>query len=233
MTHSEEIAQTRLDSVLISAEEPELYLFEEGGLLIGVMRPMTARYLDRMDVMEKLTDWRNVSMKFFLTHIEGTIPLTIEWVKNVLLKSRSQMLWLIYDQNDNLVGHLGFKNLTSQSVQLDNAMRGERQIHPELLVIAGKSLVQWLWQTTPVMHIEAHVLANNAPSIMMIRKIGFQSGKRFPLIKRIVNGSIDWSVGKESQPSPDDCYSLHFFIERSANLLPLPAGSILPRCQIY
>jgi len=118
-------------------------------------------------------------------------------------------------------------------VQLDNAMRGERRIHPELLVIAGKSLVKWLWQTTPVKHIEVYVLADNAPSIMMIRKIGFQSGKRFPLIKRIVNGSIDWSVGKESQPSPDDCYSIHFFIERSANLLSAPAGSILPRCQIY
>jgi len=213
MTHSEEIAQTRLDSVLIGAEESELYLFEEGGLLIGVMRPMTARYLDRMDVMEKLTDWRNASMKNFLTHIEGTISLTIEWVKNVLLKSRSQMLWLIYDHNDDLVGHLGFKNLTSQSVQLDNAMRGERQIHPELLVIAGKSLVQWLQATALVRIIYGEVMTNNIASIMMNRQIGFCGWKRHPLIKMDNGVETRWEIGDEGDLSPEDKYLFKLIIE--------------------
>ena len=143
------------------------------------------------------------------------------------------MLWLVYDQNNNLVGHIGFRNLTFQSVQLDNAMRGDRQGHPELLVIAGKSLVQWLWQKTPVKRIDVNVMADNAPSIMMISKIGFQGGKRFPLIKQIVNGCNEWSVGEEGQSSPDDRYGRHFFIERSASSSSLPATIVSPRCQIY
>jgi hypothetical protein len=225
--------QGRLDSLLTSAELDDLCLIEEGGAQIGVMRPLTAYDLASIDVMEKLTDWRNANMRNFLTHIEGTRALTSKWVRNMLLKNHSQMLWLIYDQNNNLVGHIGFKNLTFQTVQLDNAMRGDRQGHPELLVVAGKSLVQWLWQKTPVKRIDINVMADNAPSIMMIRKIGFQGGKRFPLIKQIVNGCNEWSVGKEGQSSPNDRYGRNFYIERSASSFLLPATIVTPRCQIY
>jgi hypothetical protein len=154
---AEDLLQARLDAILAGTEAIELPLHEELGLRIGVMRPLTSRHLEQMDVIEKLTDWRNANMSNFLTHFEGTPVRTRAWVQNVLLKNRGQMLWLVYDQSGNLVGHFGFKNLTLQSVLLDNAMRGERQGHPKLFVVAGKSLMQWLWQATPVQKINAFV----------------------------------------------------------------------------
>ena len=218
MTSSvEDVLQARLDAELAGAEAMELPLHEESGQLIGVMRPLTARHLDQMDVMGKLTDWRNANMANFLTHFEATPTRTRAWVQNVLLKNRGQMLWLVYDQNDDLIGHFGFKSLTLESVLLDNAMRGERQGHPKLFVVAGKRLVQWLWEATPVQRINAYVMADNVPSIMMNRQIGFEGWKRHPLIKRILEGDTHWDMGEEGQTSPDGRYCFTLFMERGGN----------------
>lgn len=216
--NTEGVLKAGLDAVLAGTELIELPLTEENGQPIGVMRPLTARHLKLSHVLEKLTDWRNANMANFLTHFEATPARTRAWVQNVLLKSRGQMLWLIYDQNDNLVGHFGFKNLTSKSVLLDNALRGERQGHPKLFVVAGKSLVQWLWQATQVQRIDAYVMADNVPSIMMNRQIGFQGWERHPLFKQILEGEVCWEIGKAGQTSPDGRYCLTLFIERGKDL---------------
>jgi len=121
---------------------------------------------------------------------------------------------LVYDQSGNLVGHFGFKNLTLQSVLLDNAMRGERQGHPKLFVVAGKSLMQWLWQATSVQRVDAYVMADNVPSIMMNRQIGFQGWVRHPLIKRTIHGDTHWDIGDEGGESADGRYCFTLFIER-------------------
>jgi RimJ/RimL family protein N-acetyltransferase len=216
--------QSRLDAVLAGAETMELTLYEESGQPIGVMRPLTAHHLDQTDVIRKLTDWRNANMANFLTHFEATPARTRLWVQNVLLKNRGQMLWLIYDQNDYLVGHFGFKNLTSESVLLDNAMRGERKGHPKLFVFAGKRLVEWLWQATAVRRIDAYVMTENIPSIMMNRQIGFEGWKRHPLIKRNIKGDTHWNIGSEGQTSPHDRYCFTLRIEREGNTSDSPSA---------
>jgi RimJ/RimL family protein N-acetyltransferase len=216
---AEDELQDRLNAVLAGTEEMELPLREASGEPIGMMRPLTARHLDQMNVMNKLTVWRNDNMLNFLTHFQATESRTREWVQNVLLKSRGQLLWLVYNQNDDLVGHFGFKNLNIQSVLLDNAMRGERQGHPKLFVVAGKTLVQWLWKSTSVQRIDAYVMVDNIPSIMMNRQIGFQGWKRHPLIKRTLEGDTFWDIGEVGQKSPDGRYCFTLFIERDANSL--------------
>jgi RimJ/RimL family protein N-acetyltransferase len=216
---AEDILQARLNLILAGTDTIELPLYEERGATIGVMRPLTAHHLDQMSVIKNLTDWRNANMANFLTHFEATTARTQAWVENIVLKNRGQMLWLVFNDNDDLIGHFGFKNLTYQSVLLDNAMRGKRQGHPKLFVVAGKTMVQWLWKTTPVQRIDAYVMADNVPSIMMNRQIGFRGWKRHPLIKRIVDGNIQWYMGEEGQNSPDGRYCFNLFIERDADAL--------------
>jgi hypothetical protein len=214
---AEDLLHASLDAILAGTEAMELPLYEGVGRRIGVMRPLTSRHLDQVDVIEKLTDWRNANMSKFLTHFEATPVRTRAWMQNVLLKSRGQMLWLVYDQSDNMVGHFGFKNLTLQSVLLDNAMRGDRKGHPKLFVVAGKSLIKWLWQATSVQRIDAYVMADNVPSIMMNRQIGFQGWVRHPLIKRTIDGDTHWDIGEEGGGSTEGRYCFTLFIKRGAN----------------
>ncbi len=211
---AENLLHARMDAIRAETDAIELPLYEEDGQRIGVMRPLIERHLDQMDVIKKMTDWRNANMSNFLTHFDATPVRTRAWVQNMLIKKREQMLWLVYDQGDNLVGHFGFKNLTTKSVLLDNAMRGERQGHPKLFVVAGKSLMQWLWQATSVQRINAYVMADNVPSITMNRQIGFQGWVRHPLIKEIIEGDTHWAIGEEGGNSPDGRYCFTLFVER-------------------
>jgi hypothetical protein len=127
------------------------------------------------------------------------------------------MLWLVYDQNEILVGHFGFKNLTTNFVLLDNAIRGERQGHPRLFLYAGKALVQWLWITTTVQRIDGIVMVENVSAIMMNRQIGFVGWKRHPLVKRVQEGKIQWDISEEGQISPDGRYCFTIWIKRDGN----------------
>jgi len=212
--NAEQELHAKVAALLTGTEAIELPLCEENGRLIGVMRPLTALHLDQTDLIENLTAWRNANMANFLTHFEATPARTKAWVQNVLLKTPGQMLWLVYDQNDDLAGHFGFKNLTLKSVLLDNALRGKLKCHPKLFVVAGKCLVQWLLQSTPIQRIDAYVMSDNVPSIMMNREIGFQGQKRHPLIKRTIEGDTHWDMGQEGQDSPEGRYCITLFIER-------------------
>ena len=216
---AEDMPQKKLNFISASADKIEINLSEECGSTIGIMRPLTAHHLDQINVIKNLTDWRNANMAKFLTHFEATQTRTRAWLENILLKNSEQMLWLIYDQNNDLVGHFGYKNLTSQSVLLDNAMRGKRKGHPKLFVVAGKTMVEWLWKKTSIQRIDAYVMTDNVSSIMMNRQIGFQGWKRHPLIKRIVDGNIHWHMGGEGQESPEERYCFKLYIERDEDAL--------------
>ena len=208
--------QGPLIGVLASENNLELTLSDSGGQIVGIMRPLTSRSLKQDDVIQKLTQWRNANMHNFLTRFEATPERTRNWIKKTLLANGNQMLWLIYDQHEALIGHFGFKNLTSQSVLLDNAIRGERRGHPKLLVFAGRSLVKWLFQTTSVQRIDGYVMADNVPAIMMNREIGFHKWNRRSLTSKTVYGETHWMLEEEKQK---DNFGLHCFvisIERTA-----------------
>ena len=212
-TSSSNPLQPMLDAAFAGQLELELPLHDEVGELVGIMRPLTVRHLEQTEVIEKLTAWRNENMANFMTHFVATPERTRAWIQNVLLKRRGQMLLLVYSK-EHLVGHFGFKELTRDEVLLDNAMRGDRRGHPKLFLYAGKALVQWLMQTADVQRVHAYVMADNVPSIMMNRRIGFSSWTRHPLIKRMQNSDIHWEMGAEGQPSPEGRYCFRLLIER-------------------
>ena len=205
--------QPMLDAVLAGELELELPLHDEGGVLVGIMRPLNIRHLEHTEVIEKLTAWRNENMANFLTHFVATNERTRTWIQNVLVKARGQILFLVYS-DENVVGHFGFKELTQDTVLLDNAMRGDRQGHAKLFVFAGKALVHWLINIAGVQRVHAYVMADNVPSLMMNRQIGFSSKTRHPLIKRMHNDDIHWEIGSETQSSPDGRYCFQLQITR-------------------
>jgi hypothetical protein len=128
------------------------------------------------------------------------------------------MLFLVCVK-DQVVGHYGFKNLTSSEVLLDNALRGERGGHPKLFVWAGQTLVQWLFREAVVQRVYAYVLADNAVSIMMNKQIGFGGWQRHPLTKCVREGEVVWEMGSEGGTSAEGRYCFKLLIERSLGII--------------
>jgi RimJ/RimL family protein N-acetyltransferase len=205
--------QAKIDDVIAGKQSLALAIRDEEGVELAVMRPLTMAHLEQDDVVHKLTDWRNQNMGNFLTHFVATPDRTRNWMRNILFKTPGQMLFMIYVEGQ-CVGHFGFKDLTNEDVLLDNAMRGDRLGHPRLMVLAGKTLVDWLFREAGVERIYAYVMTDNVASMMMNKQIGFDSWTRHPLQRVVKNGETQWNIGDEGCTSPDKRYCFRLSLAR-------------------
>lgn len=206
--------QPRLDEIIAGTRQLGLDILDDEGNMVGTLAPLTRAHLDDPDIIEKLTDWRNQNMGNFLSQFVATPERTRNWMQNVLFKARGQMLFLVWAEQ-RVVGHFGFKELTADEVLLDNAMRGDRAGHPRLFVFAGRALVHWLLTEAGVRRVHAYVMADNVPSLMMNKQIGFGGWARHPLLKRERDGETHWDMGPEGASSPDGRYCFKLVIERA------------------
>ncbi len=195
----------RIRDVVEGRETLVIDLQDDGGTVIGQLVPLTEAHLLSDDVIGKLTDWRNASMGSFLTQFTATPERTRNWLRNGVFASSAQMMFLIY-ADDVLIGHFGFKELTHETVLLDNAMRGERGGHPKLLQIAGRALIDWLFAVAGVKTVTGYVLSSNPAAIMLNRAIGFDRWDKFPVCREEADGEVRLVMGEPGEASADGAY---------------------------
>lgn len=186
-----------------------LPIVNEIGGIAGEMRPITLDHLDSIDILQKLTEWRNQNRARFLTEFEATPQRTRNWLANTVLKTPGQMLFLIYEC-DQLVGHLGFKGLTANEGVLDNAIKGEQTAEAKLFVYAHNTLSQWLFDSAKIKTLYGYVLSDNVAAIMMNRLIGWTGWIRHPLFREEEGGDIVWRIGPAGETSQYNkyCYEI-------------------------
>lgn len=161
--------------------------------LLGKLLPVTIADLSDDLIIHSLTDWRNRHMDKFFTEFHATPQRTRKWLDTFLHQSHSQMLFKIYE-NDNFVGHLGFKDLCKTSAILDNAIKGNQTSEPRLFVYAHHVLASWLFHASNITKLYGYVFTDNIPAIMMNKEIGWRGWTRVPLIQRTsASGDISFS----------------------------------------
>ena len=195
-------SQNLLNDIISGQTSLNLKISDENGLTVGEMVPLNKNHLNDPEMIQLLTDWRNRNMEYFLSQFVATPERTHIWMRDVLFKKGDQLLFLIR-ANEKLVGHFGFKNLTTNHVLLDNAMRGSRDGHPKLFTFAGKVLVDWLIRMFSIERIDAYVMVENVASIMMSKQIGFKDWHKYPLIKEVTKSGINWKMGAKNGLSSD------------------------------
>ncbi|MCW1429396.1 GNAT family N-acetyltransferase [Novosphingobium sp. JCM 18896] len=205
----------RIRDVVEGRERLAIELHDDAGALIGRLAPLTEAHLADDTVIGKLTDWRNASMGSFLTQFTATPDRTRNWLRNGVLASSTQMIFLI-EADDVLIGHFGFKELTHDTVLLDNAMRGERGGHPKLLQIAGRALIDWLFANAGVAMVTGYVLSTNPAAIMLNRAIGFDRWEKLPVRREEVDGEVRLVMGEPGEDSADSTYC--YRLEKDAPL---------------
>ena len=170
-----------------------LELFDEFNNPVGYLSPLTKSRLDEDDLVELLTRWRNDNMKSFLTSFIATPERTRQWIEDVVLSSSTQMFFLVFGPDDNLVGRFGFKDLTQEDVLLDNAIRARRSENPKLMVYAGRRIIQWLFDNTSINFVRGEVFSDNAAALMMNKQLGFIHKVKHPLVELVnENNEVIW-----------------------------------------
>jgi hypothetical protein len=125
------------------------------------------------------------------------------------------MMFLIYE-DENLIGQVGFKDLTFQDGIVDGGMRGNPSLNPKILMYAHKSLIRWLFDQVKIERLYGWVFADNPGGIMMNKQVGWRDWEKHPLISKETNGEVSWTIGNNGEASPDGkyCYRLTIYKER-------------------
>ncbi|MGE6784148.1 GNAT family N-acetyltransferase [Ensifer adhaerens] len=172
----------RFDPAIVKAnEDRELSLtipiMSEGGEVIGRLSCLDRTNASDAATIAALTTWRNANREAFLTQFEATETRTANWLARVVLPGRGRILFLIIDADDKLVGNVGFANLTEESAELDNVLRGELSRYPRIATAAVQSLLAWAFADLGLRSIYLNVFANNDRAIGMYKTLGFLPGE--------------------------------------------------------
>lgn len=185
----------------------------EAGEPLGQLVPLTRRALTEDKLLESMTRWRNRAARFFMTQFEATPERTRAWLSETVLADRSRLLFLV-ESPTKLIGHYGFKNLTAESAELDNLIRGEAGGHPKLIYYAEVALLRWLFRTFRLARIHAHVLADNNAVLELHRSVGFVDEELIPLRRMGSAGFVTLEYGVPGSVSPDGIYCRKIVLHR-------------------
>lgn len=176
-----------------------IYVHDNNRRPIGILRLIREVDLDCDFIIESLTKWRAKYMEFFLTRFQVSNERTKRWLKDFVIPSDDRLLFVIYDQENRLIGNIGLANIEEDRCELDNVIRGEEGGHPKLIKFALIALLSWLFNEHNMNLVYVHVLSNNRKAIRRYSSVGFKEIARYPLFEyRITNGDIVYKTEESS-----------------------------------
>ena len=182
----------------------EIPIINDRNITIGSLRPIDNKLSNDESIISSLTRWRQMFMRYFLTQFEATNERTMAWLKNVVIKDDTRILFLIMDETNRAIGNFGICNISRDSVELDNLIRGERGGDPKLVFFSEVSLIYWIYKTLDIDNIYLHVFSNNLRTILLHESVGFVRSNIYRLIKEENCGEIHYTIDYSSKPTGNE-----------------------------
>jgi RimJ/RimL family protein N-acetyltransferase len=206
--------QNFIREIIDGQEVVRINIVDDEASLIGHLDPVTRSALADDDLIQKLTNWRNMARKYFFTQFTATYDRTRDWLEKVVLSDSTRLLFIIHAKT-GAVGQYGFKLLSHDSAELDNLIRGELGGPPRLIYHAEIALVRWLFEMLEIKLILGFVLSDNYSALNLHRAVGFRATEVLPVYKTETDGEIHLVRGEPGSQSPDGLYVQKLELGRS------------------
>jgi RimJ/RimL family protein N-acetyltransferase len=174
-------------------------ILDEAGLICGTLVPIGEWILGDTEKIELIKNWRKNAMRMFFAQFESTFDSAFNYLKNVSIKLSDRILFIIFDKNRNLIGHVGLSNIGNNTAELDNLMRGVSGGDPRLIFNAEVCLLKWCFDNLQVNKIVAKVISYNWLVIDLHKEVGFSVEEVQPLLKVYLNGMTNHQVVDEAE----------------------------------
>ena len=167
---------------------------DESGFLV----PLSKCHLEDIDLIEKLTKWRNDNVFVYPTQFTATIESTKKWMTRGLLEIDDRILFLVVNKCGQLIGHMGFNSCHNQELvmEIDNVVRGELSTAPGLFGKALLSLIDWARKTINCEGFILRVMDDNSHAINFYRNHGFVEKETIPLIKEPSDEIVNYRIAR-------------------------------------
>ena len=177
-----------------ATENGQIDIVDNKSLRIGYLKPITKSLASDKEVVEKLTKWRRMFKRYFLTQFTPTPERTKSWLDSVVMPSDSRILFLICTDSNEIIGNFGVCDLSESKAELDNLIRGEKGGHPKLIYFAELALLKWIFEDLGIPTACLHVFSNNYKTIALHESVGFKTVASYPLSKQDLQDEINYAV---------------------------------------
>lgn len=124
--------------------------------------------------INKILKWRIENKKFYDQKMSPTFASTRNWLENEILKNPDRIMFLIYDEYGQLMGHQGIinKEFLKNSIELDNLVLDNSVVLVDQVKII-KNIINWSIKTINVEKIYLRIFSNHKAKIDLYKKAGF------------------------------------------------------------
>ena len=176
---------------IIDAKDRAISIHDSNKKQIGRLLPVGLWILQDSTIIESICTWRQRAMKMFLTQFQATYESTFKYLCESAIERSDRILFLIFDEADNLIGHIGLADIGNHSCELDNLMRGRDGGHPRLIFYAERALLDWVFDVLNLSKSYLGVLSYNWLVINLHKEVGYEVISEIPLKKIENNGFIN------------------------------------------
>lgn len=136
--------------------------------------------IENEEFIEQITELRKKSMHLFFRRFSATVKSTNTYLYNHSLIDNRNILFLLIENENKLIAHAGFKNISSKSVELDNIGR----IHPShsgIMLNFLSTMINWCQSTYQISEYTSTVVSTNDKAVSLYYKLGFLPFREFNL----------------------------------------------------
>lgn len=157
--------------------------------VIGCLVPVGEWILSDEAKIEQIRMWRQRTMRMFLTQFESTFEKTFGYLKNLSIAQKGRLFFLLYDDKNRFVGHVGIAGVDGTKGELDNLIRGADGGHPRLVYFAEVALLNWCFQNLDIVESDVRVLSYNWLVLSLHEEVGYKHIENIPL-KKVTNDGV-------------------------------------------
>ena len=166
----------------------KINVYDNEQKFIGYLLPVGEWILSDDQKIEKIRLWRQKSMKMYLTQFDSTFEKTLNYLKTLSIAEEGRLFFLLYDDTDRFIGHLGVADVDGTKLELDNLMRGVYGGHPRLVYFAELALLNWSFNSLGIVESDVRVLSYNWLVVSLHEEVGYKLVDSLPLKKLLKDG---------------------------------------------
>ena len=182
---------------------------------VGFIKPISHFDLNSDTLIERLKSWRNENISAYLDQTLATSAGTKKWLENNVLKNDSKVLFLVFDNRDIPIGHIGLADgLNKDSlIEMDNIVRGDKTAQKGLISLALYELISWVFISTSCNKLYLRVFSDNFKAISIYENLQFTHINKEPLKKNVNGGVIKYEFLKSNKNT--DIYFCYMELARN------------------
>lgn len=174
-------------------------VYNSQNLQIGSLVPVGNWILSDEEKICNVRDWRQKTMRMFLTQFQSTFEGTFSFLKNLFIGQEDRILFLIYDEHKRFIGHIGMVDINAQHGELDNLMRGVDGGNPRLVYFSEITLLDWCFKKLGIGFSDVRALSYNWVAISLHEEVGYVVTGQIPLSKREKDGVVFHDYVKKNE----------------------------------